>query len=71
MKILSNLLTEREIRLLQMVADGLSNAEIGAQMFLSEQTVKKKSQPNNAETACYQPGAGSGICIEGRPCQVA
>ena len=35
-------LTERELQVLQFVADGLSNAEIGEKLFLSEQTIKKE-----------------------------
>lgn len=34
-------LTERETQILQLVVDGLSNAEIGAKLFLSDQTIKK------------------------------
>ncbi len=34
-------LTDREIKILQLVAEGLSNVEIGEQLFLGEQTVKK------------------------------
>ena len=34
-------LTDREIKVLQLVAEGLSNSEIGKQLFLGEQTVKK------------------------------
>jgi len=34
-------LTEREISILQYVVDGLTNAEIGEKLFLSEQTIKK------------------------------
>ena len=35
-------LTVRETHVLQMVVDGLSNAEIGERLFLSEQTIKKE-----------------------------
>ena len=35
-------LTEREIQILQYLADGLSNAEIGVKLYLSEQTAKKE-----------------------------
>jgi DNA-binding NarL/FixJ family response regulator len=35
-------LTEREIQILQLVAEGLSNEEIGARVFLSDQAVKKQ-----------------------------
>jgi len=35
-------LTEREIEILQLVVEGLSNPEIGARLFLSDQTVKKQ-----------------------------
>jgi DNA-binding NarL/FixJ family response regulator len=34
-------LTERETQILQLVVDGLSNAEIAAKLFLSDQTIKK------------------------------
>jgi len=35
-------LTEREVEILRFVVEGLSNEEIGARLFLSEQTVKKQ-----------------------------
>ncbi len=35
-------LSERETQVLQLIVDGLSNAEIGERMFLSEQTIKKE-----------------------------
>jgi two-component system, NarL family, response regulator LiaR len=35
-------LTEREIEILRLVAEGLSNEEIGTRLFLSDQTVKKQ-----------------------------
>ncbi len=35
-------LTEHEVQILRWVAEGLSNEEIGQQLFLSEQTVKKQ-----------------------------
>ncbi|MCA9957984.1 MAG: response regulator transcription factor, partial [Anaerolineales bacterium] len=35
-------LTEREIQILQLVVDGLTNEEIGAELCLSGQTVKKQ-----------------------------
>jgi DNA-binding NarL/FixJ family response regulator len=35
-------LAESEIQILQLVAEGLSNEEIGARLFLSDQTVKKQ-----------------------------
>ena len=36
----ANALTSRELEVLQLVADGRSNREIGATLFLSEATVK-------------------------------
>jgi DNA-binding NarL/FixJ family response regulator len=33
-------LTERELNVLQLVADGLVNREIGQQLYLSEETIK-------------------------------
>ena len=38
----SDPLTEREIQILQLVAEGLTNEEIGDRLFLSDQTVKKQ-----------------------------
>ena len=35
-------LTEREVAILRLVAEGLSNEEIGARLFLSDQTIKKQ-----------------------------
>ncbi len=35
-------LTERQIQILRLVAEGLSNEEIGARLYLSEQAVKKQ-----------------------------
>ena len=54
-------LTEREIQILRLVAEGLSNEEIGARLFLSDQTVKKQLSgvlqklhlANRAQAAAY------------------
>lgn len=35
-------LTVRETQILQLIVDGLSNAEIGAKLYLSDQTIKKQ-----------------------------
>jgi DNA-binding NarL/FixJ family response regulator len=37
---LAQQLSERELRVLELIADGLTNREIGEQLFLSEKTVK-------------------------------
>lgn len=54
-------LTEREIELLRLVAEGLSNEEIANRLFLSDQTVKKQFSAimqklhlrNRAQAAAY------------------
>lgn len=54
-------LTEREIELLRLVAEGLSNEEIASRLFLSDQTVKKQFSAimqklhlkNRAQAAAY------------------
>ena len=38
----AELLTEHEIQILHLVAEGLTNEQIGAKLFLSDQTVKKQ-----------------------------
>jgi len=38
----AEVLTEREVQILRLVAEGLSNEEIGARLFLSDQTIKKQ-----------------------------
>lgn len=61
-----SVLTEREIELLKLVAQGLSNDEIGAQMYVSFGTVKKNLQtvmkklqlPNRVMLAVYAVRAG-------------
>lgn len=57
----SQLLGEHEIQLLRLVAEGLSNEEIGVRLYLSEQTVKKQMSTvlqklhlnNRAQAAAY------------------
>jgi len=50
------MLTERELQVLQLIANGFENRQIGAQLFVSEETVKthvrhllaKLAAPNRA-----------------------
>ncbi len=54
-------LTEREVHILRLIADGLSNEEIAAELFLSDHTVKKQLSnilqklhlKNRAQAAAY------------------
>lgn len=62
-----NVLTANERRILSLIADGLTNREIGAQLFLSEKTVKhyvsnilsKLGLSRRAEVAAYLARRGA------------
>jgi DNA-binding CsgD family transcriptional regulator len=45
-------LTKRELEVLKLAADGLTNKEIGARMFISVETVKSHVRKALAKTDC-------------------
>lgn len=57
-------LTDREIEIIVLIADGLSNKEIGTRLFIAERTVKthlanikeKTATRNRVEVALYYHG---------------
>jgi DNA-binding NarL/FixJ family response regulator len=68
-------LTQREIQILQLVADGLSNKEIGSQLSITEGTVKnhvhnaleKLQLENRIQAAAYVVRHGLGVRMGGGP----
>ena len=55
-------LTDREVGILKLVAEGLTNKEISEQLVISENTVKDSPAQYSGKTAIKEPYPGCGIC---------
>lgn len=56
-------LTEREIEIVQCVAEGLTNAEIGKRLFLSEETIKSHLRHVTMKTEAKSRAQAVAICF--------
>jgi FixJ family two-component response regulator len=59
-------LTEREREILRLIATGLSNAEIGRELYISETTREDARHARSAKARPARPGAGGGARLSGR-----
>ena len=58
------LLTDREIEVLTLISEGLTNVQIAEKLFLSSHTVNTHREEHHAETSCQQHRLHGHVCRE-------